>query len=52
MHNLGICYFDRQGGLTKDEAKTVEWWQKAAVAGNAQAMRDLGVCYEYGKGGG
>ena len=48
---LGGAFFYGQGGLTKDEAKTVEWCQKAAEAGNARAMNRLGYVYEYGKGG-
>ncbi len=51
MFKLGTCYYYGQGGLTKDEAKAVEWYQKAVEAGNARAMCCLGVCYEYGKGG-
>ena len=51
MNNLGRAYAYGQGGLTKDEAKAVEWFQKAAEAGNAIAMHNLGNCYEYGKGG-
>ena len=48
---LGGAFFYGRGGLTRDEAKAVEWYQKAAEAGNTTAMRNLGVCYEYGKGG-
>ena len=51
MFCLGRAFFNEQGGLTKDEAKAVEWYWKAAEAGNARAMCDLGNCYEYGKGG-
>ena len=51
VYKLGVCYEDGKGGLTKDEAKAVEWYQKAAEAGNARAMCNLGICYEYGQGG-
>ena len=51
MFKLGVCYDFGEGGLTKDEAKAVEWYQKAAEAGNAAAMNNLGYAYEYGKGG-
>ena len=51
MCNLGICYEYRYGGLTKDDAKAVEWYRKAAEAGNTYAMNNLGVCYRLGKGG-
>jgi len=51
MYKLGVCYEDGKGGITKDEAKAVEWYQKAAEAGDAAAMCNLGNCYEYGKGG-
>ena len=51
MYKLGVCYEYSKGGLTKDEAKAVEWYRKAAEAGNAAAMCNLGNRYEYGKGG-
>ena len=51
MVRLGSAFFNEQGGLTKDEAKAVEWFKKAAEVGEAIAMCGLGVCYEYGKGG-
>ena len=51
MVRLGGAFFNEQGGLTKDEAKAVEWCKKAAEAGNARAMNSLGYVYEYGKGG-
>ena len=51
MCNLGIYYEYGKGGLTKDEIKAVEWYQKAAKAGNATAMCNLGIYYEYGEGG-
>ena len=51
MIRLGGAFFNEQGGLTKDEAKAVEWYKKAAEAGNARGMCNLGYAYEYGKGG-
>ena len=37
------------GGLTKDEVKAVEWYRKAAEAGNARGMSFMGHAYEYGQ---
>ena len=51
MRNLGVYYEYGKGGLTKDEAKAVEWYKKAAEAGNAKAMYGLGYCYFNGRGG-
>jgi len=51
MYKLGVCYEDGKGGITKDEAKAMEWYQKAAEAGDAAAMCKLGVCYACGQGG-
>ena len=34
MNNLGYAYDYGKGGLTKDEAKAVEWYRKAAEGGN------------------
>ena len=51
MNILGFCYEFGQGGLTKDEAKAMEWYRKAAEKGNPTAMNNLGCCYADGKGG-
>ena len=32
-----------------DVVKAVEWWQKSAVQGDADALYKLGMCYENGK---
>ena len=37
-------------GVPKDDAKAVEWYQKAAVQGNAAAQSKLGFMYEAGRG--
>ena len=36
--------------MEKNSAKAVEWYRKAAENGNATAQKNLGVCYEYGRG--
>ena len=51
MVRLGGAFFNEQGGLTKDEAKAVEWYQKAAEAGNTTAMNSLKYAYLFGQGG-
>ena len=51
MVRLGGAFFNEQGGLTKDEAKAVEWYQKAAEAGNVTAMNSLKYAYSSGQGG-
>lgn len=48
MYNLGKCYEDGKGGLTKDTSKAVEWYQKAAEAGDEEGMDRLGDAYAYG----
>jgi TonB family protein len=37
-------------GAAKDEVEAVRWYRKAAEAGNALGMLNLGVSYEYGRG--
>ncbi len=39
-----------RNGKSKDKAKAVYYYTKAAEAGNALAQLNLGVCYEYGDG--
>ena len=55
MRSLVICYNTGQGRLQGrlriDETKIMEWYKKAAEAGNARAMCNLGYAYAYGQGG-
>ena len=51
MCSLGYAYEFGQWGLTEDKAKAVQWYRKAAEAGDARAMYNLGYAYEYGQGG-
>ena len=46
---LGHCYYNG-GGVTKDEAKSVEWFRKSAEQGNAEAQNILGYAYRFGNG--
>lgn len=41
MCSLGNCYYNGQGGLTKDTSKAVEWYRKAAEAGSSEATKRL-----------
>jgi TPR repeat protein len=38
----GVCYADGLG-VSKDEAKAVEWYSAAAAQGHAQAQFNLGM---------
>ena len=49
MNKLGVCY-KRGRGVVKDEAKAVEWYTKAADAGDTNAMCNLGFCFNNGEG--
>jgi len=41
MNNLGILYMKGMG-TPKDDAQAMNWYQKAAGAGNADSMNNLG----------
>ena len=47
---LGECYEKGFGGVPQDEKQAVEWYRKAAEAGNALAMYNLGWMYAKGRG--
>ena len=40
MNNLGMCYYYGQG-VSRDEAKGIEWYKKAAAAGNEGSQKWL-----------
>ncbi len=48
--DLAMKYVNGQGGLAKDEAQAVYWFQKAAEQGNYEAQFNLGVMYSKGEG--
>ncbi|KAH3743327.1 chitin synthase regulatory factor chr2 [Pelomyxa schiedti] len=48
--SLGLCYDFGVGGVEKDIHKAVTLYQRAADAGSARAMGNLGWCYEHGEG--
>ena len=39
-------YQNGQGGLAKDDTQAVIWYRKAAEAGNATGMSNLGFMYQ------
>jgi hypothetical protein len=43
--------YDLGNGVTQDYVKARNFYQKAAGAGNTQAMNNLGTLYEQGQGG-
>ena len=50
MCNLGVWYKYGEKGLTKDEAKAFEWFEKSHEAGNVCGSGYLGRCYLLGYG--
>lgn len=46
---IGICYYTGEG-VEKDVNKEIEWYTKAAEAGDDLAMRNLGATYYFGEG--
>lgn len=49
QRNLAMMY-GRGDGVPNDDAKAMEWWQKAAAQGNADAQIFLGWMYYSGNG--
>jgi uncharacterized protein len=46
---LGVLYINAWG-VTRDYVQARKWFQKAADAGDADAMYNLGVLYQNGQG--
>jgi len=49
MYQLGVMY-EKDEVADKDDKKAAEWYNKAAAAGNNDAMKKLGVMYCEGRG--
>ena len=49
QYKLGLYYYDNSEGNSEKDALAVNWLQKAADQGNADAQELLGECYFYGE---
>jgi len=49
LTNLGLQYYNGQG-VPQDYAQARQWWEKAAIQGNADAQYNLGFLYDNGQG--
>jgi TPR repeat protein len=49
MHDLGLL-FQNGDGISADDEKAFQWFERAAKDGHAEAMYRLGLCYEFGNG--
>ncbi|MEO5864921.1 MAG: tetratricopeptide repeat protein [Nitrospiraceae bacterium] len=50
QYQLGLLYANGKG-VTKDDAKARQWYEKAAIQGHAEAQVNLGVLLMYARGG-
>jgi TPR repeat protein len=46
MNALGSLFYNE----IKDYSQAAEWFRKASEKGNARALNNLGICYEFGHG--
>jgi len=47
---LGLVYTNGEGGVAVDERAALEWFLRAAIRGDREAMYRVGVAYAYGDG--
>ena len=50
QYRVGVIYFDGMGGVPRDRKAGLEWMQRAAAGGHAEARFQLGRIYETGEG--
>jgi len=50
MYMMGLFHIAASHGVKKDEAAAIRWFQRAADAGHAEALFELGDCYCRGVG--
>ena len=48
--NIGICYYNGEGGVRQDYAQAITWFRKSADQGYASAQGMLGMAYADGHG--
>lgn len=51
QYRLGKLYETGAAGVPQDDAQARQWTERAAVAGNRNAMHNLGLMYAEGRGG-
>lgn len=50
QNELAIDYDEGRGGLVEDDEQAVYWFRRGAEGGDAYAMSNLGLMYQYGNG--
>jgi TPR repeat protein len=50
QYQIGLLYANGKG-VTKDDAKARQWYEKAAIQGHTEAQVNLGVLLMYARGG-
>lgn len=50
QNEVGIWYFSGINSFEKNDSLAVRWWAKSASQGNVEAVGNLGLCYQLGRG--
>lgn len=51
QNSVATYYSEGYCGFPRDQQKAMEWYQKAVEQNNARAQYNMGIQYEFGKGG-
>lgn len=47
---VGAWYYSGKNDMVQNYAVALQWWAKAAQQGNVNAIANMGLCYQYGRG--
>lgn len=50
QNEVGLWYYEGRHQLKQDYKEALQWWSKSAQQGNPQAIGNMGLCYETGRG--
>lgn len=50
QNTVGIWYYTGKDTIKQDYKKALEWWAKSAKQDNADAINNMAICYQFGRG--
>ena len=50
QNTVGLWYYTGKDTIKQDYQKALEWWARSAKQDNADAIGNMAICYQLGKG--
>lgn len=50
QNTVGVWYYTGKGTIQQDYKQAMQWWARSAKQGNADAIGNMAMCYQLGRG--